>query len=343
VSDHSGAPVRAKFAIVLLVLLAPLVCRAASDSAPATMTLAEYRAQLQQLVAAAPRLADPAASAAMLAALPPAWHVRAGQQQFVVSTAWLRGELTALREKADPETRQGIQHRLERLLADLDAYETPPPDVSTTRRALTGILATSEFSAVRGPNWLDRLKQQIAELLLKLVARIFGSSSFPVIASTIVYVLVGLAVLLTGLWVYRTLAGGTLPPVVPEGVTISAKEWSVWLSEARDAAAVGRWRDAVRLGYWAAISRLESQGVWPPDRARTPREYLRLLSPTSEHRSTLSALTHIFEPTWYGSQAADASTFSRIVANLERLGAVASAGAQHATALRDGPVAPEQG
>lgn len=340
--SHHRAPLRVRSAILLLVLLAPLVCRAEAKAAPAMMTPAEYRAELQHLLAAAPRLDDRSEGAAVLAALPPAWRVKAGQHEFVVSTDWLRGELAALRQKPTPEIRLRIERRLERLLADLDAYDAPPPDSSNDRRTLSAILAGREFSPVHGPTWLDRLKQRIAELLLRLVGRIFGSSSFPVIASTVVYVLVGLAVLLTALWVYRTLAGGKVQPVVPECVPISAKEWSVWLSEAREAAAAGRWRDAVRLGYWAAISCLESRGVWPPDRARTPREYLRLLPPASEHRPTLSALTHIFEPVWYGSQAAGAATFAQTVADLERLGAVSSVGARRAVPLRDLPADQEK-
>ncbi|HUK62767.1 MAG TPA: DUF4129 domain-containing protein, partial [Dongiaceae bacterium] len=195
-------------------------------------------------------------------------------------------------------------------------------DRSTDRRALTAILARHEFSAVHGPTWVDRLKRWIADLLLRLVDLIFGASSFPVIASIVVYGLIGLAVLVTALWVYRTLAGRQSPQVVPARVPISARPWTAWLSEAREAAAAGRWRDAVHLAYWAGVSCLESRGVWPPDRARTPREYLRLLPDTSEHRPALSALTRTFEPVWYGNRAADSETFAEAVAELERLGAV---------------------
>ena len=309
-------------AILLLVLLAPLAGRAQTNTAPVPMAPVEFRAELRRLAAAAPRLDDRAESGALLAALPAAWRVKAGPHEFVVSTDWLRGELTALRQNPTPDIRTRIERRLERLLADLDGYEAPPREASRDRQRLSAILAGREFAAVHGPTWFDRLKQQVAELLLRLVGRIFGSSSFPVIASTVVYLLVALAVLLTALWVYRTLAGGRPPAIVPESVPISAKEWSLWLAEAREAAAAGRWRDAVRLGYWAAISCLESQGMWPPDRARTPREYLRLLSPASQHRPTLSTLTRIFEPVWYGNRAADAATFSQTVAALGRLGAV---------------------
>src|SRR5205807_6946990 len=108
--------------------------------------------------------------------------------------------------------------------------------------------------------------------------------------------------------------------VIPKDVAVSAKEWAIWLAEARAAAAKGEWRDAVHLAYWAGISFLERQGLWRPDRARTPREYLRLLSSSSEHRETLTALTRIFELAWYAKRDASESTFSQTLQELEKLG-----------------------
>jgi hypothetical protein len=172
---------------------------------------------------------------------------------------------------------------------------------------------------VRGPSWLDRLKQRIAEWLLSVFGAIVGSSSFPAVASAVVYGLILLAMLVTAAWVYRALAGGP-QPVVAGPVPVSAKEWTAWLREAREAAAAGRWRDGVRLAYWAGISSLESQRIWPPDRARTPREYLRLLPGASVHRPALSSLTGTFERVWYGNRGANADTFAETVAALQELG-----------------------
>jgi hypothetical protein len=101
---------------------------------------------------------------------------------------------------------------------------------------------------------------------------------------------------------------------------VSAKEWAIWLAEARAAAAKREWREAIHLAYWAGISFLERQGTWKPDRARTPREYLRLLASGSEHRETLSTLTRIFELAWYAKKDADERTFSLTLQALEKLG-----------------------
>ena len=77
---------------------------------------------------------------------------------------------------------------------------------------------------------------------------------------------------------------------------------------------------AVNLAYWGGISFLEESGMWRPDQARTPREYLRLLPADSQHRATLSTLTRQLEVTWYGNQQASPDTFSETLIHLEELG-----------------------
>ncbi|MGA2346756.1 MAG: DUF4129 domain-containing protein, partial [Candidatus Sulfotelmatobacter sp.] len=133
--------------------------------------------------------------------------------------------------------------------------------------------------------------------------------------------LMGLAVAALAFIAYRSLwSSRDFDTVIPRDLPVSAKEWAIWLSEARGAAAKGEWRDAIHLAYWAGISFLERQGTWKPDRARTPREYLRLLSSSSEHRETLTALTRIFELAWYANRGASERTFSQTLEELEKLG-----------------------
>jgi Domain of unknown function (DUF4129) len=135
-----------------------------------------------------------------------------------------------------------------------------------------------------------------------------------------VYGLMGLAGLALIYFAYRAIwSNRELERVVPTDLPVSAKEWVVWLSEARAAAAKREWRDAIHLAYWAGISFLERQGMWKPDRARTPREYLRLLS-TNEYRETLTALTRIFELAWYANRGASERTFAQTLQELEKLG-----------------------
>jgi hypothetical protein len=100
----------------------------------------------------------------------------------------------------------------------------------------------------------------------------------------------------------------------------SARSWRVWLAEAREKAGAGQWRDAIRLGFWAAVSRLESDGVWRPDKARTPREYLNAIPASSQNKSSFAAVTKTFEAAWYGGRPASAGDFDQFISELEKLG-----------------------
>jgi hypothetical protein len=305
--------------VLLLVLLA---ARAAGAQPAPALDATGYRAQIDRLLAALDDQADQRERLGEAAkSLPRVWVVRVEQQQFTIPIDWLRTELRRLSARPDAKDVATVRTRLRQLRADLDAYEAPPRPAAAERRRLDGILARPEFGGVRGPTWFDRLKQRVLEYLANFLVGVWGSSSFPTIANIVVWALVGLAVLVTGFWIYRSLRRtSAAEALVPDVLPVSAKAWSVWLAEARQAAAAGEWRDAVRLAYWSGISWLESARVWPPDRARTPREYLRLLPAESAHRPALSSLTRTFELAWYARQDADATTFSQAVEDLENLG-----------------------
>jgi hypothetical protein len=106
---------------------------------------------------------------------------------------------------------------------------------------------------------------------------------------------------------------------------VSARDWQLWLADARKAAAGGQWREAIHFLYWAAIARLESRRLWPADRARTPREYLTLVSPEDPRQSGLALLTRSFEHTWYGGREASESDYRHAEALAARL--ISTAGA----------------
>ena len=95
----------------------------------------------------------------------------------------------------------------------------------------------------------------------------------------------------------------------PAAGAASARDWQLWLEDARRAAAAGLWREAIHFVYWASISRLESRRLWPADRARTPREYLALVAPEDPRKAGLAQLTGSFERTWYGGRAAGESDY----------------------------------
>jgi Domain of unknown function (DUF4129) len=118
----------------------------------------------------------------------------------------------------------------------------------------------------------------------------------------------------------------------------SARDWQLWLEDARRAAASGLWREAIHFVYWAAISRLESRRLWPADRARTPREYLALVAHEDPRKPGLSQLTNTFERFWYGGRPAGEGDYK----NAESL-ATALIGGSAPNVSRELSAAPESG
>jgi hypothetical protein len=317
------------FLICLLIVSA--VCRADSTGV-AVLTPAEYRAQLTDMLSATLPL-DSSVSAIPPAfhRLPVTWHVHSDQRDFDISTEGLQRDIRRYEKDRTADNALAVRARLLSLRREMDGYEKLPADVSANRTKLNSILAQPEFAS-RNPGWLDRIDKRIEAFLVKLrgavisfllgiLRRLFGWSAIPTVSKFVVYALIGAALLALIYIVYRTIwRDQDDTEIVPRDLPVSAKEWAIWLAEARAAAAKGEWRDAIHLAYWAGISFLERQGFWKPDRARTPREYLRLLSASSEHHATLAALTRVFELAWYAKRDASEVTFSQTLAELEKLG-----------------------
>ena len=303
------------------LLLASFFCRADSGAGNG-LTVAEYRAELDQLSGATQQLDSSGRGVPpVLQDLPDRWRVRAERQDFEISAEGLRRDVRKFEQERNVTTANAIRARIQDLRNDLDGFETSPPDVTSSRERLTAILVRREFRDAHGPTFLDRLKEKLLAMILRVLELLFRSSAIPTVSKFFVYGLIGLAVLTLGFVAYRQIKSASgQESVVPADVPVSAKSWPLWLAEARSAAFHNNWREAIHLAYWAAISFLEKQGAWRPDRARTPREYLRLLSNSSEHRETLAALTRVFELTWYAKREADAGVFAQTMQALERLG-----------------------
>lgn len=312
---------KASWTLIVSLLLVVPPFGAGQAPTPNPLTIAQYRAELDRLLAATAHLDSSANSAPeALHTLPQSWHVR-DQQEFAISTEGLQRDVRRYDKNQSAENALAIRRRLQSLRQDIDGYEKPAPDFSASRTQLNSILARPEFRDVRGPGWFDRFKQWLLDALLNVLRHVFRAAQIPAISKFVVYTLMGIALLALAFVAYRTIWRGRADDdIIPRDLPVSAKEWTLWLNEARAAAAKGEWRDAIHLAYWAGISFLERQGFWKPDRARTPREYLRLLSPSSEHRETLGALTRIFELAWYAKRGASENTFSETLLQLEKLG-----------------------
>jgi hypothetical protein len=311
--------------LVLLLLCTAAFCRA--DSGVQSLTASEYQAELDRLLAATDQLNSSGnAVPEELQHLPQSWRLQIESKQFEISTEGLQRDIRRYEKDGTAANALAIRRRLQSLRREIDGYEKSPPDVSASRSALNSILARSEFrDAQAGPTLLERFRQYILNLLFNLLRHIFRSVSIPIISKFFIYGLIVVAVLFLAYVLYRGFwRRQQQEEIVPKDLPVSAKEWTVWLTDARAAAARGEWRDAIHLAYWAGISFLERQGFWKPDRARTPREYLRLLSAPghaeNDQRETLAALTRIFELAWYAKRDAGESAFSQTLEQLEKLG-----------------------
>ena len=188
---------------------------------------------------------------------------------------------------------------------------------ATQRQILTRILAAPEYHpAVARPSLWGSLLEKLGKWIDWVITRLqqvgFQSRWIGITAEIgfIALICAALVWLLIRLERQGRLSATTIHPPLAAGAA-SARDWQLWLQDARKASAQGAWRDAIHLTYWACISRIESSGQWPADRARTPREYLALLSPQSAQRSNLTTLTRSFERTWYAGRLAVEADFRK--------------------------------
>jgi hypothetical protein len=286
------------------------------------LPLSEYIAELDHLPAAVERFQnDPQALEEIIKRLRSHCCVHAEGRTYQIPGEWIRIGFEELKTQKSDAARRGFLVRIAELKADAQALQPPPQDVSSSRKVLSGILARREFRAVHGPTSWDTFKAKLIELLEKALRPMFGSSAIPAISKILVWVLIAAAILAMSLWILKIARrSAKLEAIQLESSFVAAKSWTVWIEEARAAAEKSSWRDAVHLTYWAGISFLESHGVWAPDKARTPREYLRLLASPSEYQIPLSALTRQFETIWYGGATAGPDSFSEALSHLGGLG-----------------------
>ncbi|HEY6348088.1 MAG TPA: DUF4129 domain-containing protein [Candidatus Angelobacter sp.] len=292
-------------------------------TAQAGISPSEYRRQLQQFSQRVEQLKDhPEQVGDLIAGVPDKVPVIVDSQEYSLSYDWLKTGLKKFRQ-ADPKTRPGllppIEQRLQSLEQQAQAFESSPAASQQNHAKVEEILSRREFRKTHRPGFLAIWWEKLMRAISNFFDRhpIYGYSSLKLI----IYLIVATAFIMFAIWVSRRFRLPTedLPrqimPFAP-----SAKGWRTWLAEAQASAQQGHWREGIHLAYWAAISFLEEQGAWRPDRARTPREYLRMLGARKPQYPALSALTRKFEVVWYGHWNATAADFQETVGQLEKLG-----------------------
>lgn len=211
-----------------------------------------------------------------------------------------------------PTTSQLLQDAEKRLAGDLAQTDTnplPEPSHKSIRNTMEQVLAGNDFRNLKQPSVEDTVMEKVNNWLNRLfesAARFRTQSAW--VGRLLVWGFI-LAVCVGLVWALLQLERRWRVRLVPDDAgpvtgAASARDWQLWLEDARRAAAAGLWREAIHFVYWASISRLESRRLWPADRARTPREYLALVAPDDPRKASLARLTGSFELTWYGGRTA---------------------------------------
>jgi hypothetical protein len=215
-------------------------------------------------------------------------------------------------QPAPPTTSQFLIAAEKRLAADLAQANAQPafaPPHALERKTMQQVLAGRDFRDLAQPSATDSVLEKAGNWLNRLfenAARLRATSAWvgrAIVWGFILAVCVGLVFGLLQLerrWRVRLVPDSN----GPAAGAASARDWQRWLEDAQRAAGAGLWREAIHFVYWAAISRLESRRLWPADRARTPREYLALVTSEDPRKAGLTQLTGSFERTWYGGRAA---------------------------------------
>jgi hypothetical protein len=237
-------------------------------------------------------------------------------QPRLIPYSWLRRplELIATHKVSPADATRLLDDAAQRIR--LEQSEAPgalpsgshePSSADAERTALTAILQRAEFRHA------DRsLTQRVLEAIaIWINRRLFGlmqySSHRRWLGLLLEWGLVAAAALGLAYWLVRQTRRARGLQAESKSLVENSpamRSWQRLHQEAEEAARQQRWRDAVRAYYWATIARFESRGQWPADRARTPREYLRLVLPGQPKHDDLRLLTRRFESCWYGSDTA---------------------------------------
>ncbi len=324
---------RVPLAAVAFGLLFPILVCGASDqtappaSPPASLSFEDYERELARIDRGLQSLPEhPERAEDLRASIPAKWQVQTPSGHFEIDNSELREKLEAYTNES--ERRAEVLPEMElKIEAAIDgAKEFTGPVDSTARGKLDRILADREFRGVaKTQSPLEKVKDWMMARVVRILSRLFGAAfAHPQASKIFLWCLIGALVLAFCAWIVVLLRGSARDeysyPHDGDLFLPSSKHWQQWLNEARRSADRGDWRDAVHLAYWSGISYLESSGVWKPDRARTPREYLRMLKESNAARPALDALTGRFEFVWYAQHPASSEDFQFSLAQLEKIG-----------------------
>jgi hypothetical protein len=265
--------------------------------------------------------------------LPRTWAVDAVGRRYDVPTDLLVSRLNKAEKQPELREQQLDQARdyLGALVAETALLSTqPPPRTDSAQANLDAILARSEYAHARQESWWEKLRARISEILLDAWERIFrrvgGQASFGYV---LLWIGVCAAAILIAYWIFRRwFRTARVEEMALQASAVPLRSWQEWVFAAREAAGRGDYRMAIHCAYWGGIANLQGLGALAPDRAKTPREYLRALTKSklilpetlATRHQALSMLTSRLEKNWYGYQIATEADFRDSLTQLETLG-----------------------
>jgi hypothetical protein len=277
----------------------------AQDAAP--IEPARFVSALDRL-ASDVRAATPEEASAIAGQLPAEWTIHAGRDRFTVASAPIAD---ALREAARHDDPAGWRAGRDRVAASIEAMRgeaerltvdgpAPPAHV---RAALGEVLAAPEFrgreryAALMG--LADRIRKWVQSWFRPLDG---GGQALGTFIKWLSWIAAAAAFVVLAALVWRLLRSASrdtsaLARLQPAADPADARTWA---RRARAAAAAGDAREAVRCAYHAVLHRLDEDGAWTIEEARTPREYLRLLPAADRRHPAVASVARLFEGTWYG-------------------------------------------
>ena len=205
------------------------------------------------------------------------------------------------------------------------AAASDSPRISEARAQLSEILNRAEFRADTGPSalemWRARINRWIFEHLIALLHWLHISERT---GNYLAWGLILVAAVILFYVVYRWLSKGQGKVELVAPAEPAASDARQWLADAQKAAERGDYREAIHCGYWACVARLEDLRLLARDRARTPRESLRLLEEHPREKGFLQTVTQSFELIWYGYRPASQEDWATTKKQLENIGCLQS-------------------
>jgi hypothetical protein len=311
-------------ALCLAILVGGAAILSAADQQP--IQLSSFVIELDRLLAVMPGT-SPAGLAAVRDNVPDGWVVRTGQGDIPVPAAWLRRQLEEGRRDSSgwPARRADIVARLAALRREAMAAQSvsPPPATQADRAVLTDVLEQKEFRQHAAVTPMSRLRRAIADWLMGLWQWMGGERLGRRSTAVAFAWAAGVAALLAlGWWIARALRTPRdkvrVALSAPATARVTARAWALQAAAAADP------RESARCAYRAAVMRLEEEGAWRADDARTPREHVGLLPSTHRRRQVFVDVVRRFEEIWFGGRPASGEDARETVARLKELGCLSA-------------------